>query len=72
MTEISSSKNEVSLSMVYKEIVKVRKKLETFEDIIIPKEEVSKSELEEIEQLKKESFKGENVQWDKLKKELSL
>ncbi|MCZ7358251.1 MAG: hypothetical protein O8C66_06355 [Candidatus Methanoperedens sp.] len=72
MTEISSSKNEVSLAMVYKEIVRVRKKLETFEDIIIPKEEVSKSELEEIEQLKKESFKGENVQWDKLKKELSL
>lgn len=62
--------NEVSLNMVYKEIVTVRKKLETFEDIIIPKEEVSKDELEEIERLKEESLKGEHVKWDELKKEL--
>ncbi len=64
--------NEVSLAMVYKEIVEVKKKLETIEDIIISKEEVSKEEFEEIEQLKKESLKGEHVRWDELKKELSL
>ncbi len=72
MNEVSSSLNDVSLAMVYKEIVTVRKKLEAFEDIIIPKEEVTKAELDEIKQLKKESLKGENVRWDELKKELSL
>ncbi len=64
--------NEVSLAMVYKEIVEVKKKLETIEDIIISKEEVSKEEFEEIEQLRKESLKGKHVRWDELKKELSL
>ncbi len=64
--------NEVSLAMVYKEIVEVKKKLETIEDIIISKEEVSKEEFEEIEQLKKESVEGEHVRWDELKKELQL
>lgn len=72
MNEVSSSLKEVSLGMIYKEIVTVRKKLETFEDIIIPKEEVTKAELDEIKQLKKESLKGEHVRWDELKKELSL
>jgi hypothetical protein len=32
--------------------------------------EFSKAELEEIEQLKKESSKGEHVRWDDLKKDL--
>ena len=63
---------EVSLVTVYKEIVEVKRKLDTIEDLIIPTEEVSKEELEEIEQLKKESLKGEHVRWDELKKELSL
>ncbi len=64
--------NEVSLTMVYKEIVEVKKKLETIEKIIIPEEKTSKKELEEIEQLKKDSLKGEHVKWAELKKELSL
>ena len=63
---------EVSLVTVYKEIVEVKRKLDTIEDLIIPNEEVSKEELEEIEQFKKESLKGEHVRWDELKKELSL
>ncbi|MGB8215991.1 MAG: hypothetical protein WCE94_01710 [Candidatus Methanoperedens sp.] len=33
---------------------------------------VSKAELKEIEQLKKESLKGKHVGWDKLKKVLFL
>ena len=57
--------------MVYNEILKMNKKLERFEDIIIPSEEVSKDELQEIEKLKTESLKGENVRWDELKKRLS-
>ncbi len=64
--------NEISLTMVYKEIIEVKKKLEIIEDIIISKEEISKEELEEIEQLKKESLKGEHIKWNELKKELSL
>lgn len=62
---------EVSLVTVYKEIVEVKKKLDTIEDLIIPTEEVSKEELKEIEQLKKESLKGEHVRWDELKKSIA-
>jgi len=63
--------NEVSLGTVYKEIIEVKKKLETIEGIIIPSEKVSEEELAEITQLKEESLKGEYVEWSKLKKELS-
>jgi len=63
--------NEVSLGIIYKEIIEVKKKLETIEDIIIPSEKVSEEELNEITQLKEESLKGEYVKWRKLKKELS-
>ena len=64
--------NEVSLTMIYKEIVEVKKKIETLENIIIPTEKVSKEEFEEIARLKEESLKGEHVRWDELKRELSL
>ncbi len=63
--------NEVSLGTIYKEIIEVKKKLETIEDIIIPGEKVSEEELHEITQLKEESLKGEYIEWSKLKKELS-
>ena len=71
MNEVLSSADQVSLKMVYNEIIKVRKKLESFEDMLIPTEEVSKDELQEIEELKAESLKGEHVRWDELKKRLS-
>jgi len=64
--------NEVSLTMIYKEIIELKKKIETIENIIIPIEKVSKEESEEIEQLKEESLRGEHVRWDELKKELPL
>lgn len=64
--------SEVSLGTVHKEIIEVKKKLETIEDIIIPGEKVSEEELNEITQLKEESLKGEHVKWSKLKKELSV
>lgn len=72
MNEILSSKSEVSLAMIYNELINVRKKLETFEDILMPGEEVPKDELIEIEQLRLESLKGDHVRWDELKKRLSL
>jgi hypothetical protein len=71
MNEVLSSADQVSLKMVYNEIIKVRRKLESFEDMLIPTEEVSKDELQEIEELKTESLKGEHVRWDELKKRLS-
>ena len=72
MNAIISSTAEVSLTMIYNEIINVRKKLETFEEILIPGEEVPKDELIEIEQLRLESLKGDHVRWDELKKRLSL
>ncbi len=63
--------NEVSMAMVYKEIIEVKKKLDTIEEIIIPSEKVSDEELQEITQLKEESLKGEYVRWSEFKKELS-
>ncbi len=61
----AQNKNEVSLGTVYKEIIEVKKKLETIEDIIIPGEKVSEEELKEITQLKEESLKGEHVKWSR-------
>ncbi|MCZ7393763.1 MAG: hypothetical protein ABOK23_09165 [Candidatus Methanoperedens sp.] len=58
--------NEVSLGIIYKEILEVKKKLETIEDIIIPSEKVSEEELNEITQLKEESLKGEYVKWSEM------
>ncbi len=55
--------NEVSLGIIYKEIIDIKKKLQTIEDIIIPSEKVSEEELAEITQLKEESLKGEYVKW---------
>ena len=68
MNEVLSSADQVSLTMVYNEILKVRKKLESFEELLIPAEQVSKDELQEIEELKTESLKGEYVRWDEIKK----
>ena len=69
--ELQHRTKEVSMPMVYKEILEVKKKLETIEEIIIPTEKVSDEELDEIMQLKEESLKGEYVKWSELKKELS-
>lgn len=63
--------NEVSMAMVYKEIIEVKKKLDAIEEIIIPGEKVSDEELQEIARLKEESLKGGYVRWDELKKGLS-
>ena len=68
MNDVLSSADQVSLTMVYNEIIKVRKKLESFEQILMPAEQVSKDELQEIEELKTESLKGEYVRWDEIKK----
>ena len=62
--------NELLLKEIYEEILYIRNKLDTLEKIIIPEEEITPEELEEINILKNQSLKGENIEWDKLKKEL--
>ncbi len=64
--------DEVLLRDIYKEVIFIRKKVEILEEAIIPKESVSKEEISEIQKLKEESLKGEHVDWEDLKKELSL
>lgn len=61
---------ETLLKEIYTEVIQIREKLETLEEVIIPKESVSKEELLEIQKLKEESLEGEYVEWDNLKKEL--
>ena len=62
--------NELLLKEIHEEILYIRNKLDTLEKIIIPEEEITPEELEEINILKNQSLKGENIEWDKLKKEL--
>jgi len=60
------------LQEIYNEVVRIRKKIEMLEEMLVPKEEVSEEELLEIEKLKEESLRGEHVEWKKLKRELDV
>jgi hypothetical protein len=60
------------LQEIYNEVVRIRKKIEMLEEMLVPKEEVSGEELLEIEKLKEESLRGEHVEWKKLKRELDV
>ena len=62
--------NETLVKEIYTEVIQIREKLETLEEVIIPKESILKEELLEIQKLKEESLEGEYVEWDNLKKEL--
>jgi hypothetical protein len=62
--------SEALLKEIYTEILYIRKKLDMLEEIIVPEEEISSEELEEIEELKKESLEGESVRWEEIKKDL--
>jgi hypothetical protein len=62
--------NETLLKGIYTEVIRIREKLETLEEAIIPKESISKEELLEIQKLKEESLEGEHVDWKDLKKEI--
>jgi hypothetical protein len=62
--------SEALLKEIYTEILYIRKKLDMLEEIIVPEEEISPEELEEIEELKKESLDGESVRWEEIKKDL--
>ena len=64
--------NEALLKEIYNEIKRIREKLELLEELIIPKEEVSEEELEEIRKLKEESLRGEHIEWEELKRELGV
>ena len=60
------------LQEIYQEVLQIRRKIEALEELIIPKEIVSAEEILEIEALKEESLRGENVDWDCLKDDLGL
>lgn len=62
--------NDLLLKEIYREVLRIREKLEILEETIIPKEEVSQEELQEIQKLKEESLEGEHVDWEVFKKEL--
>ncbi|MEA1993499.1 MAG: hypothetical protein U9N35_03775 [Euryarchaeota archaeon] len=64
--------SETLLKDMHKEMIEIRKRLESLEEAIIPSEEISEKELKEITQLKKESLGGKTVRWKGLKKELDL
>jgi hypothetical protein len=60
------------LEEIYEEVVTIRKKIEALEDLIIPKEEISAEEAQEINALLEESLRGENVDWNDLKRKLDI
>jgi len=56
------------LEKIYREVITIREKLDAIERIIIPEEELSNEEMEEIRRLKEEALKGEVIPWDDVKK----
>jgi len=60
------------LEEIYEEVLTIRKKIEALEDLIIPKEEISAEEAQEINALLEESLRGENVDWNDLKRKLDI
>ncbi len=63
------SRDEMLLEKIYREVVAIRKRLEILERIIIPEEEISEEELNELRKLKQEALKGEIISWDEVKEE---
>jgi hypothetical protein len=66
----SMSEAQTVIEKIYQEVVTIREKLETIERMIIPEEEVSEEELNEIRSLKSESLRGEVVPWSEVKKKV--
>lgn len=63
---------EALLKEIYNEVVGIRRRLELLEDALIPKERSTEEEIVEIENLRDESLKGKHVDWEDLKRDLSL
>ena len=58
------------LKDIYREVIAIRERLEALERIIVPEEEVSQKELNELRKLKESALKGEVIPWDVVKKKL--
>ena len=58
------------IQKIYREVVAIREKLEIIERMIVPEEEVSEEELNEIKKLKIESSKGEITPWNNIKEKV--
>ena len=61
--------SEELLEKVYKEVLAIRKKLDSLERKMIPEVELSE-EMEELRMLKKEADEGQTVPWDEVKARL--
>ena len=62
--------SDALIEKIYREVRAIREKLEDIEKMIIPEEELSDRELEEIEKLKTEATEGSVVLWKDVKKEV--
>ncbi len=60
------------MKTVYKDDVITRRTLKSLGGDVVMEERVSEEEFFEIHKLKDESVMGEHVEWEKLKKDLSL
>ena len=56
----------ITLEIIYKELLELKKKVERLELLIIlPEEELSDSEIQELQQISKQMADGEKTLWKK-------
>lgn len=61
---------EISLEMVYRELVDLKKEIELIRYALVPEEILSEDEVEEILQIEKEMEQGEKVRLEDALKEI--
>jgi len=60
----------VLIEKIYREVVAIREKLEIFERMLVPEEDVGQEELKEIRKLKEEFSEGEIISWNSIKEKV--
>ena len=68
--KMNSSDTDILIEKIHREVIAIREKLEDIEKMIIHEEEVSDSNLEDIEKLKTEATGESVVLWKDVKKEV--
>ena len=58
------------LKEINEKLEEIKKRIEELENIILPSEEITEEERNEIKKLREESLKGDYIEWDKLKEEI--
>jgi len=56
-----------TLEKIYREVLAIRDKLDNLERLMVPTEQVSPQESQEIRTLKEEAERGETVPWSQVK-----